>query len=442
MPMRNLLRSAAYRIAFRYAAAFALAILLLGAATFFLADAEFRRQRDSVLSEEMEDLANEGLGQRMIHELDERGRLHTRRDYAYALFDPAGRRIGGSLDIARPPIGYSLVQFHDLAGEWEEGRAKAISLSDGSRLVVALDSEAIETIDRTILTVFAIAFVGVLAIGIGGALMLGRYLRLRLGAISQTARAIVAGQGEQRIAIGQRGDEFDEVALVLNAMLDRIDGLMENLRQVSSDVAHDLRKPLLRLRNQLDLVGAVEGAEHRAIELLDEILKLFTAILRIAEVEGGGLENYMARVDLSIHVENIASGYASAFADSGHPFDWTIAPDIAVLGDRGILVQSVANLLDNARIHTPSGTAVRLELAAEDTAARLTVSDNGPGVSDNERGLLLRRFFRAEASRTTPGNGLGLSLVAAAAYAHGGTIAIDDSGPGLRITVTLPRLVR
>ncbi|HEX8056984.1 MAG TPA: HAMP domain-containing sensor histidine kinase [Novosphingobium sp.] len=440
-PMHNLWRSAAYRIAFGYAAAFAFAILLLGTAIFFFADAEFRRQRDGVLSEEMEDLANEGLGQRLIHELEERGRLRTRQDFAYALFDRAGHRIGGSLDIAPPPLGYSLVHFHDLAGEWEEGRAKAIALSDGSRLVVALDSEAVESIDRTILAVFAAAFAAVLAIGLGGALMLGRYLRTRLGRISQTARAIVAGEGERRIAVGKRGDEFDEVSLALNAMLDRIDGLMENLRQVSSDVAHDLRKPLLRLRNQLDLVGEIKGAERRAIELLDEILTLFAAILRIAEVEGGGLENYFVRVDLSAHVDNIASGYAAAFADSGHDFDWVAAPGVAVLGDRGILAQVVANLLDNARIHTPAGTAVRLELATDGSTARLTVGDNGPGVSASERRQLLRRFFRTEASRTTPGNGLGLSLVAAAASAHGGTIAIADAGPGLRITVALPRLV-
>ncbi|MBV1687942.1 HAMP domain-containing histidine kinase [Novosphingobium sp. G106] len=439
--MHNLWRSAAYRIAFGYAAAFAFAILLLGTAIFFVADAEFRQQRDGVLSEEMEDLANEGLGRRLIHELEERGRLRTRQDFAYALFDRAGRRIGGSLDIPRPPIGYSLVQFRDLAGEWEEGRAKAMALSDGSRLVVALDLEAVDAIDRTILAVFAVTFIAILVIGVGAALMLGRYLRTRLGSISRTARAIVAGEGERRIAVGKHGDEFDEVSLALNAMLDRIDGLMENLRQVSSDVAHDLRKPLLRLRNQLDLVGNVEGAEQRAIELLDEILRLFTAILRIAEVEGGGLENYMVRVDLSTDVDNITSGYASAFADSGHFFDWTIAPDIAVWGDRGILVQSVANLLDNARIHTPRGTSVRLELMGEDGTACLTISDNGPGVSPSERPQLLRRFFRAEASRTTPGNGLGLTLVAAAASAHGGTIAVEDTGPGLRIAVTLPRLV-
>lgn len=440
--MPDLWRSAAYRIAFRYAAAFALAILLLGSAVYFVADAEFRRQRDAVLAEEMEDLAHEGLGPKLIHEIDARGQLRTRRDFGYALFDPTGRRIGGSLDISLPPSGFSLVRFHDLAGENEAGRAKAVDLADGSRLVVALDSEAVEAIDRTILTVFAVAFLVVMAIGIGGALMLGRYLRARLGMISHTARAIMAGDGRRRIAVGQRGDEFDEVALALNAMLDRIDGLMENLRQVSSDVAHDLRKPLLRLRNQLDLVGRIEGAEQRAIELVDEILTLFTAILRIAEVEGGGLEGCFARVDFSIHADNIAGGYASAFADSGHDFAWSIAPNIAVLGDRGLLAQVIANLLDNARIHTPTGTAVRLELIAEGATTRLTVSDNGGGVAGFEQGQLFRRFFRAEASRTTPGNGLGLSLVAAAASAHGGMVAVDDAKPGLRVTVTLPRLIR
>jgi signal transduction histidine kinase len=439
--MANLWRSAAYRIAFQYAAVFALAILLLGTAIFFVADAEFRRQRDGVLSEEMEDLANEGLGQKLVHEIEDRSRLRTRHDFGYALFAPAGDRIGGSLDIARPPLGYSLVHFHDLAGEWEAGRAKAIALSDGSRLVVALDSEAIEAIDRTILTVFAIAFAAVLAIGLGSALMLGRYLRTRLGTISQTARAIVAGDSERRIAVGQRGDEFDEVALGLNAMLDRIAGLMDNLRQVSSDVAHDLRKPLLRLRNQLDLVGKVEGAEQRAIELLDEILTLFAAILRIAEVEGGGLESCFTQVDISAHVGNIAGGYASAFADSGHDFGWTVTSDVVVLGDRGILAQVVANLLDNARTHTPPGTTIRLDLAVQGNTVRLTVWDNGSGVSASDRAQLLRRFFRAETSRTTSGNGLGLSLVAAAASAHRGTVIVDDARPGLRVTVTLPRFV-
>jgi signal transduction histidine kinase len=433
-------QSAAFRIAFIYAAAFALTTLVLGAAVYFVADADIRNQRDRALAEEMEDLTHEGRGQKLIHEIDGRSRLRTRRDFAYALFDRAGRRIGGGLDIARPPLGFSLVHFHDIGGEWEFGRAKAVDLSDGSRLVIALDSEAIETVDRTILTLFVFAFAAVAALGAIAALMLGRYLRARLSAIGLTAKAIVAGEGNQRIAIGRRGDEFDEVALALNAMLDRIDGLMENLRQVSSDIAHDLRTPLVRLRSQLDQVGCVEGAELRAIELVDEILALFAAILRIAEVEGGGLEASFTSVDFSAHASSIAGAYAPAFADSGHIFDCTIAPGIVVLGDRGLLAQLMANLLDNALVHTAPGTSVRLDLAAVGAMASLTVRDNGPGVAPLEHAQLLRRFFRAEASRTTPGNGLGLALVGAAATAHGGTVTVDDARPGLMVTVSVPRL--
>jgi signal transduction histidine kinase len=438
--MPDLRHSAAYRIAFRYAAAFALATLLLGVAVYFAADANFRRQRDGILAEEVEDLANEGLGQKLVHELEERGKLHTRRNFGYALFDRAGHRIGGGLDILRPTVGFSGVHFHDLEGEWEFGRAKAVDLSDGTRLVVALDSEGIETIDRTMLTLFVIAFAGVLAIGGVGALMLGRYLHRRLSTISQTARAIVGGDGKRRIAVTARGDEFDEVALELNAMLDRIEGLTENLRHVSSDIAHDLRTPLVRLRGQLDQIGRIEGAEQRAMEIVDEILALFTNILRIGEIEGGGLDDYFTRVELSAHADDIAGAYASAFTDSGHIFSWMIEPEIAVSGDRGLLAQAIANILDNALVHTPPGTSIRLELAAAGPVAHLTIRDNGPGVSAFERGQLQRRFFRAESSRTTPGNGLGLTLVAVTTAAHGGTVTIGDAQPGLSVTITLPRL--
>jgi signal transduction histidine kinase len=273
-----------------------------------------------------------------------------------------------------------------------------------------------------------------------GALLFGRYLRARLGSISRTANAIVAGDARQRIAVGARGDEFDEVALALNTMLDRIDGLMENLRQVSSDVAHDLRTPLLRLRNQLDQVGRVEGAERRAIELGDEMLKLFAAILRIAEVEAGDLQRSFASVDLSALAAVVAESFAPALADSGHGIDWTIAPDITVFGDRELLAQLITNLLDNVQVHTPPGTTIRLALGADGPAARLVVTDNGPGVPASDRAQLQRRFFRGEASRTTPGNGLGLSLVAAVAAAHDGSVVFADARPGLGVIVSLPSL--
>ncbi len=437
--MPSLRSSTAYRIAFSYAAAFAAAFLLLGIAVYLAADAEFRHQRDQVLAEEMEDLSQEGVGAKLVHEIEERSRLRTREDFGYALFDREGRRIGGHLDVPRPPLGYSPLYFKDAHGKEEIFRAKAVDLGDSSRLVVAINSESIEAIDRAILSLFAIAFCVVIAIGLIGALLFGRYLRARLDTISRTANAIVAGDASQRIAVGARGDEFDQVALALNIMLDRIDSLMENLRQVSSDVAHDLRTPLLRLRNQLEQVGRVQGAKQRAIELGDDLLKLFAAILRIAEVEAGDLKRSFASVDLSVLTADVAESYAPALVESGHAFKWMVAPGVAVLGDRELLAQIVANLLDNARVHTPAGTAITLTLYAEGCIARLAVTDNGPGVSAATRARLRHRFFRGEASRTTPGNGLGLSLVAAVADAHEGSVEFEDAEPGLTVIVTLPR---
>lgn len=432
-------RSAAYRIAFIYSAAFAAAILLLGVAVYFAADAEFRRTRDRAIADELTTLLHEGEGGRLVSEIHERETARATDPFGYALFDPAGRRIAGSLDTARPEPGFGMIQFHDPVEGKDTARADTAQLPDGSRLVVAVDSETIEEIDATILMLFGGAFAVVLAIGGTGALLLGSYLRRRLDAIGGTARAIVSGTLDRRVPVSPRGDEFDEVALALNAMLDRIDGLMTNLRQVSNDVAHDLRTPLLRLRNQLEQVGKVEGAEARAIELGDEMLRLFAAILRIAEVEGGGLASSFARIDLSALAADVGESFLPAFADSGRHLSWTVTPGMAVLGDRELLAQALANLLDNAIVHTPPGTQVRLTLDKAGDEARLAVEDDGPGVPPEDRARLTRRFFRSEASRTTPGNGLGLSLAAAVAAAHGGALAVENLAPGFGVAITLPR---
>lgn len=437
--MTSLRSSAAYRIAFTYAAAFAAAVLLLGIAVYLAADLEFRRQRDQAISEEVADLARERDPRELAQEIAGREATRATDSFGYALFDRQGRRIAGTLDTPRPALGFSMIMFQDPVEGPDAARAKAVDLAGGRRLVVAVDSEAIEEIDETILTLFGVAFAAVLVIGALGALILGRYLRARLSAISATTNAIIAGDARQRVPVGARGDEFDVVAIGLNTMLDRIDGLMENLRQVSSDVAHDLRTPLLRLRNELEQVGKQEGSTERAIELGDDLLKLFAAILRIAEVEGGGLERDFAPVDLSTLAETVCDGFLPAVYDSGRILTWSVAPDIGVLGDRELLAQVMANLLDNAIVHTPAGTAIALGLTATDGMACLFVADSGPGVSPGDSLRLTRRFFRGEASRTTPGNGLGLSLVAAVAHAHGGQIMIDGSR-GLRVTIALPKL--
>ena len=434
--------SAAYRIAFIYSAAFALAILLLGAAVYFAADAEFRQQRDRAIVEEATGIAGEQDIGEIKAEIAGRERPNVHDAFMYALFDRQGRRIAGSLDTKRPPPGLGMITFQDPVEGEDAARADTVELAGGHRLVVALDSEAIENIDATILALFAGAFVMVVIGAVAGALLLGSYLRRRLGTIGGTALAIVAGDLAKRVPIGRANDEFDQAGEALNAMLDRIAQLMENLRQVSSDVAHDLRTPLVRLRNQLELVGSSKSAAAKALEQGDQLLALFGSILRIAEVEGGALAQSFAPVDLSELTTDVGESYFPAVADSGRVLTCSIAPSIATMGNYELIAQAIGNLLDNARLHTPIGTNIVLRLEADEKFARLSVSDNGPGVPTADRDRILQRFARGEASRTTPGNGLGLSLVTAVAAAHGGTVAVDDNMPGLRVTIMLPRSPR
>lgn len=430
--------SAAYRIAFLYSAAFAAAMLVLGIAVYFAADAEFRRTRDHAIAEEVATLLNEGRGGHLGEEIASREAAKGPRAFLYALFDRGGRRVAGSLAVSAPAPGWGLLTFVDPSEGEDHARARTVMLGDGGRLVVAVDSETIERIDATVLSLFAAAFGIVLVLGVAGALLLGRYLRGRLLPIRDTARAIIGGDLAVRVPIGVRGDEFDEVASGLNAMLDRIGALMANLRQVSSDVAHDLRTPLLRLRNQLDHVGQVEGAAERAIALGDELLRLFGAILRISEVEGGGLVRDFVALDLSALALEVGETFEAAIVDGGRSFAIEVVPGVTRAGHRELLAQALANLLDNAVVHTPVGTQITLRLAVEAEGVALGVANGGSGVAADEVARLARRFYRGSASRTTPGNGLGLSLVQAVAELHGGQLHLDGER-GFVATLRLPR---
>lgn len=437
--MKRWRASAAYRIAFTYAAAFALTTLLLGIGVYVAADAEFRHQRDRAIADEIARVAGGGNIKDIARDVAERSRIRGHDAYLYALFDAHGRRVAGRLDAAVPVAGEADITFRDPHEGSDVARARTVALAGGYRLTVGVDAEPIERIDATILTLFGIASGVMLAVGIVGALLLGGYLRRRLGAIGVTAEAIVAGELDRRVVIGPSGDEFDQLGTAINAMLDRIAQLMENLRQVSSDVAHDLRTPLMRLRHQLEQVGTVDGAAERAIAQGDALLTLFAALLRIAEVEAGHGALAREDVDLSDLLTDVAEAYQPALEDSGHGLSWSIAPGVQVRGDRDLLGQALVNLLDNARIHTPGGTRVTIELIDVGPTAALSVSDDGPGVPEADRGRIIQRFVRGEASRTTPGNGLGLSLVNAIVAAHGGSLSINDASPGLCVSLTLPR---
>jgi signal transduction histidine kinase len=445
--MPELFRSAAYRIAFVSSAAFALAILLLGVVLFWTMHLDFTRQLDATLREEAATLAAEyrGDGAREVADAIAQREASTSRDrLLYAVFDRNGRRVMGSLRTAPPAPGIHDITFIDPREGPDSGRGLAVGLGDGSILLVAADRERIEEIDRTIVSVFAAAFLLVLLLGAAGALLLGGYLRGRLDVISSAAEAIVGGDLARRMPVSRRGDEFDRLARSLNAMLERIASLVDNVRQVSTDVAHDLRTPLARLRNRLEAGLASRGGAgdaallEDALHRVDEVLALFAAILRIAEIEGGQIRGTFERVEISLLAAELAESYAPAVAEAGRSLRASVEPGLAVVGDRELLAQALVNLIENAQSHTPVGT--KIDVCVEGAKGRvvIAVADNGRGVPPEQRQRIVQRFIRLEESRSAPGHGLGLNLVSAIAALHGGVLRFADNGPGLRAVVELP----
>jgi signal transduction histidine kinase len=267
----------------------------------------------------------------------------------------------------------------------------------------------------------------------------------RVESVNRTARQIMEGQLDSRVTVRDNGDELDRLAANLNAMLDRIQSLMESLKQVSSDIAHDLRTPLARLRQNLETakVSATSVEEFRsstevAIAETDGLLKTFSALLRIAQIESGSRKADFARVDLSELFDFVAETFAAVAEDEGHQLVCDIQDGIAISGDRELLLQLATNLVENAIRHTPNGSRIEFCLRQEMAEVIVTVRDNGPGIPEGERGKVLRRFYRLEASRTTPGSGLGLALVAAIAELHGARLGLIDHGPGLIVEVRFP----
>lgn len=261
--------------------------------------------------------------------------------------------------------------FEDPLEGPDPARAKVTPLPDGYRLVVAADLESLEAIDRTILAMFALAFGALLLLGLGGTFLLAGYLRRRLTGIEMTAAAVIDGDLAQRAVVGSAGDEFDRIAASINAMLDRIAGLIANLRQVSGDLAHDLRTPLSRLRNQLERLreetGEAERVElvERSITQSEDVLLLFDAILRISEVEEGSLKRAFSRVNLSRLVSELGETLIPLAEDANRTLTVTVESGMAVTGDRELLAQALINLIENTLRHTGEGARIRLEARTE-----------------------------------------------------------------------------
>ena len=360
--------------------------------------------------------------------------------------DRAGVVLAGDLPPIPAKVGWQELKIRPPAGA-ADGHALSLRgrgewLDENTFVIVTNDTKDLHESRELIVRSFAVALAGTVALALGGGMLIGVVLLRRAEAVNRTARAIMDGDLSQRIPVVGPRDELGGLAEGLNQMLARIEELMNDLRHVTSDIAHDLRTPLGRLRQRLEVsrtaprsCAEYEKAIDAAIGDTDILLKTFEAMLRIAQIEAGARRARFTAVDLSAVAENVTDAFAAVAEDQGKQLIARIERGTTVHGDSELLTQMLVNLIENALRHTPGETTIELCLERNDSGARLAVSDDGRGIPAKERDRVLRRFYRLDASRSTQGSGLGLSLVSAVTKLHHATLSLEDNAPGLRAVI-------
>lgn len=368
------------------------------------------------------------------------------------LQEQGGSRRAGNLDawpteLADKPAGGA---FHHGAGQPAAGLP--LRLPDGTRLLVARDLQDQRALIDRMRWLFLAGFGLLSLIGLAGGLIASRLMLARVAQITDTGAEIMAGDLSRRITLSGSDDEFDHLAAHLNAMLARIEQLMAGMREVSDNIAHDLKTPLSRLRSRAEAAlrtptgesAHVEGLS-RVIEDADAIIQTFNALLLIARLEAGAVERSAEVFDLTALIGDVAELYEPVAEEAGQRLIRGALPPLRVRANRQLLIQALANLIDNAlKYGTPAaGRAgeITLTLAVVEGWVRIAVADRGAGIPAADRDRVRHRFVRLDQSRSQPGTGLGLSLVAAVARLHGGTMLLEDHAPGLRVVLVLPGTV-
>jgi signal transduction histidine kinase len=449
----RIFRTLAFRIVAVYLAVFAISAAAIVGFTYWNTARALNAQTDQIVETDISGLAERyqrlglaGLTDAIVNRSSHAGAT------LYLLADSDKRPIVGNLD-AWPDLvraGSDHVEFdyeRRVGNHTEEHRARGreFTLTGGFELLVARDiAERYET-ERLFTTTLPSSVFLMMFLGLVGGGLISRNFLARLDLINRTSRDIMAGDLARRLPLGRSGDEFDTLALNLNRMLDRTERLMRGMREVTDSIAHDLRTPLNRLRNRLEGVlhtidpQSAAGAEiEAAVEETDRLIGTFNALLLIAEAEAGVAREAMGPIDLRRIVEGVAELYAPLADEKEVTLTITPSGSAVVMCNQSLVSQALANLLDNAIKYTPSGGRVTISLEDTPAGIALQVCDTGPGIPPEDRSRVLERFVRLEASRHSPGTGLGLSLVAAVARLHDAKLELDDNGPGLKATLLFP----
>lgn len=450
--VRNWHRSIAARLALGYGVLVVVSISIVCAVFYFGTIGVLDRSVDrklTLLSERLAALYQQAGSSRTTAEIAHLLTDRTDSDTEiFLLVDADGRRVAGNLsswpDLASP---VDRLLHRDVTREGRRVPARVLirELAGGARLFVGRDMEEGKSIRTLVLRSLAYGGGVAILLVVAGAWLFRRQLEARIGQIRRTAGEIEAGDLSRRIPVASE-DEFGLLSRDINRMLDRIEHLMEGVRHVSNAIAHDLRTPLGRIRNKLDgalrqqqSVAGYASAAQAAIDDIDDLTRVFDKLLQIAAAESGMRPENFDDIDLQRIGADIVEMYEATADEQGVLLVQMVGDSVPARGDRNLLGSALASLVDNAIKYAGPGATVEVSAGSDEQGSWLAVRDNGPGVPSEELPKLTQRFYRLDKSRHLPGNGLGLSIVAAIAALHGGSLEIEDAAPGLRLRLRLLR---
>lgn len=465
MRLPRLFRTTPFRLTLLFLALFAAAASAFLAYIYLATAGEATRRTDQNITREMRSLVAaydragvDAVNQSLIE------RASSERPFLYLLMKPDGTRISGSIaespleDVKGAPSRASFsVTDYDAQGRLVKHPARGFQerLSGGEILFVGADVSEDQAYVVKIVRALWGAGALVIVLGLAGGLLVSRNVSRSMGALNDVVTAVRNGDFGARAQVRGTRDEFDELSEGINEMLDRLERSMAGHRHAGDAIAHDLRSPLTRLRARLETAyldveagkGNAEEALAQALEDTDGVLKTFGAVLSIARLQAAGQAPDQVVFDPADLAADLAELYEPTCEDKGLEFDAELTKNLQVRGNREFLAQALANLLDNAVKYTPAGGAIMFRVRRRSSGeVEYSITDTGPGVPDEDRARVVERFVRLENSRSEPGSGLGLSLVAAVAEAHGGRLELSEGpgkvgemGPGLRVALILPR---
>jgi signal transduction histidine kinase len=448
------LRSGAFRFALMIAAVFALGTIAL---TFMVEHAVSGYATEAAndgISAEVAVLQDEDRvsdRSKTIESVVRRENAVREHQLRYLLVDSHGDYLAGSLPAWVAHVGWRKVTLLNQNTSTDDGAATTTlvtlgaRLRDGALLLVASDTSDLDDLRQGLRTSTAVFGICISLLALAGGFLVGTVFLRRLDRVNESVERIMQGSFTERLpAIGMSA-EFDHLSTNLNRMLERIAALMEGMRQVSNDIAHDLRTPLTRLRQRLeDIRNAEPGTVSQdqidaALAQIDQILSVFRALMRISSVEAGMGRQRIVETDLSELMKRLVDAYQPVAEDTEHILVDDIQPGVIGRADPEMLAQAVINLIENAIFHTPAKCTISVGLERSAGGISIVVADNGPGIPDGERARVMARFYRLDGSRGTPGAGLGLALVAAVAAIHEANFRLSDNHPGLRVELSLTR---